>query len=486
MHTTTKKKNHYNNNNNRTNCRSQFLRHLEEIYQRELLQQQQQQQQQQALYLSASELDQEIAMIMNVGTPTTTTAQTDFANFANFDSPEALEIAVDNTSGFKIFTDDSQDDDEGEDNTAAAAAATTIDMPLPEPFSPSNQQQQRILSTSEDVSNDTPTTCNRSLLTPTKTPQQQKQRRDDGDNNTTTDGRPPKHILHQSLSLGDALSPADDDNDSPSAEQPRQPQQQSKRSSKAQYSDDYFSPSSSTGEDELKLKHLLQIPTMEELSSRRSLVPVNEETAMEDGIRRRTELQSHSITTKLCTENTNPLPPPPPLKDDDSFSTVSSFTVGPNINQKQNNQVVQDQQPRPNPPPFFWKTHPSVTMKSNQPPLQQQLKPRMRHVVPNLKRVGTIDSYSTFGGSNDAVRINQSSTPSTSSSTSSSMEDGMWIDSKPYKIHEQHQVVHQPKTLLQQQQVTTKFQEARNVANSVFSSIIGGGPQHSFGRQNYY
>jgi hypothetical protein len=530
------------NNNSRTSGPSQFLRHLEEIHERELLkqrrrqqrqQQQRQKRQQQALFLSSSELDKEIATLMKVGTATTVQRSTTttaaapngFANFANFDSPEALEIvrdihdsvspkaastldvvpaSIDGSSpssqrnnetgscGFQIFADDDDDDDThdddeedndgyGEDTAAATTTTTTTkSVPLPVPFSPDSQQQQQEGTLfASDVSNDTPTTCNRSLLTPTTNPQQKQHHisatSQDDHNNSTTDGRPPKHILHRSLSLGDALSPADDD--SPPVERPRRQEDPKRTSATLYFSDDCFGPSSSSAEDD-ELKRYLQVPTMEELSSRGSLVPVNEDTTVEHGSLSNILLQSAPVTTKVYTERTNP-PPPPPLKDDDSFSTVSSFTIGPNIHQRKNQAVQEKQLPRPTAPPFFWKTHPSVTVKINAVQQRQQLKPRMRRVVPNLKRVGTIDSYSTFGGSNDALR--PSSCPSTSSTSSSMEDDGLWIDSKPYKIHEKR---HDPPKTLLQQQVTT-FQEVRDVARSVFSSMVGG-TQYSFGRQNYY
>jgi hypothetical protein len=350
-------------------------------------------------------------------------------NFADFECAEALEASLarmdveasgDNddaeeeeldsaTCALEIFEDYSQDDEfsvrrEKTVNKEARAWQTIQNshevIEKAEALSPIPSHDPDMVL---ENSSDTPTTCNRSTLTPSATPRESI--RVQGRENFVDQGyeSPLRRILHRSLSLGDALSPGEDD--SPSRLQSPETDQ------------DHFHPPCSNDATETTPVVLLQLPHFENKSSNAVLVQETLEIAQ----------RHHRVDNEGAPQGCNTA-----ANDDNSFSTVSSFTVTSNGQQPKSQK--EEMQPRSRNcknagrhtgttttlRPFFWKTHPGVTFKSYH---FQQPKVRMRRIVPNLERVNSMDTFSTFGR-NDPP---ESSFSVNDSTTSCSKEERMHL-----------------------------------------------------------
>jgi len=132
---------------------------------------------------------------------------------------------------FTNVTDDSLDDDRGRNNNEQhddqyddivdnlrniTRPSLDRDHNVDDGFSSPPRSNQKLLTQTElnyfsNNSNDTPVTCNKSLaMTPNNEHLylSRKDEKNDGDDNDTF-GKPPKELLHHSLSLGDAISPAE-------------------------------------------------------------------------------------------------------------------------------------------------------------------------------------------------------------------------------------------------------------------------------------
>ncbi len=257
-----------------------------------------------------------------------------------------------------------------------------------EPKSPTGSLIQNQLSLYSNESNDTPLTCNRSLVSTPKNERTEETAETSAENDLYA--KPPKELFHHSLSLGDSLTPTDDN--SPG-------QMNSKDASRGEDLRNRITSNSGKSHrpprDEL---NALNLPIMDSTRRRRIETPgLNHNQDTKNVLRRVQQFeqvvspssvkQQHSVTTK----RTTPSPSPPPEDDESPISsTVSSFvystvnleppkashriSASPRFFWKTHPKPVQEEEkvsPDPLPkspeifsPAFFWKTHPRVTTKS--------------------------------------------------------------------------------------------------------------------------
>lgn len=346
----------------------------------------------------------------------------------------------------EIFSDDTQDEDDDEasmhhspkrpvsiEEEEDAPQGICINDVHPagatEALSPIAKHRRGGDDTEREESSDTPTTCNRSIATPNVTPLDsiQNQYRCSGDERGNVDnyckdgdhGKPPRGILHQSLSLGDALSPDDDDDDDDSPTKTRDAGAATLAELSNSDACSFHQPCST--ETATTSHAFLQLPDMGETTGG---ALIHQEMKVENNecrmiVRKRSNGPFVQSNTEQHTV----------ASDDTSFCTVSSFTVTSTAPQPTSMQSREKQQlisnhkksrkagtPKSIPHAFFWKTHPNVTFKSYH---FQQPKPRIRRVVPNLERVSSIDTFSTF---DRHIQPTVSSSPAGSTASSSEEE----------------------------------------------------------------
>ena len=245
-----------------------------------------------------------------------------------------------------------------------------------EPKSPTGSLIQHSYYSND--SNDTPLTCNRSLISTPKN-----ERTDETAETSAEDdlnAKPPKELFHHSLSLGDSLTPTDD----------HSPGQTNSNKRIGDSAKSHCPP-----QHEL---NALNLPIMDSTTRRRIETPgsnhnqnnknvLSRVQQFEQGISPSSAEQQHSITTKATTPSPSPTP-----EDDETpnSSTVSSFvfstveleppkanhrtSASPRFFWKTHPKTVQEEEkvssdPQPTSPEifspaFFWKTHPRVTTKS--------------------------------------------------------------------------------------------------------------------------
>jgi hypothetical protein len=242
-------------------------------------------------------------------------------------------------------------------------------------------------------SNDTPVTCNKSLiLTPNNKERlrygRKEEQQDSGDDDNDFWCRPPKEVLHTSLSLGDAISPTE--NDSPF--RPDQDQSSDEVSAEPSYGEaskhkdmsiigrdgsgngdkldhDYHRPT-----DHHSQQHKIETLKLPVMNGRRGGT-LSLSSPKENVLRRAQQFEKQqaggtSYISKYATEkvisNEKKGMSTTPQEDDDasavSSSYVSSFVFstadnGHNLDCNANHHdVVANSDP--NSPAFFWKTHP--------------------------------------------------------------------------------------------------------------------------------
>ncbi|VEU44730.1 unnamed protein product [Pseudo-nitzschia multistriata] len=295
-------------------------------------------------------------------------------------------------------------------------------------------------------SNDTPVTCNKSLVVLPTPPSPHGNGGDGeflGNSNGSLSGsgtahagdpnglfgKPPKTILHRSLSLGDALSPTEDDDGSPI-------RWHRPSGGVEEHKDDVANHPGRPSARQQQIE-LLQLPVMEE-GPRQGLPAgfVGESGPGGQGSGLHTNAPAHHglAATRIRDEN-----------DDVSAltsSTVSSFVFSRVSQQSETTWSLLRQQHRPagrDAPEavrrgFFWKTRPCVTVKSYR--FQQ---PRPRHQPTQLVQVGA----ATAAAAASSLRGRQ---PPLSPSTPALHPDvlrKMTVGSQPFPVAATNRVVNQ-------------------------------------------
>ena len=283
-----------------------------------------------------------------------------------------------------------------------------------EPKSPKQAPIQHEFSQYSNDSNDTPVTCNKSLiLTPNNNNNERLCLRTDQAVTSSSDdfyAKPPKELFHRSLSLGDSLSPTEDDSPcSPDMtvgeSSPGEASPKNKATNDSGYNTHRPNRPPQRKPDALKL------PIMDTRRRRRTLTPESRSKDNNKNVLRRVEQFEKGFTASPATQQNPKSTRTLPSQERDSpvSSTVSSFVfstdengpessranrrmASPSFFWKTHPKTPEEKETRQQPPnvvspepilpAFFWKTHPRVTIKSYH---FQQRRTIVRKVNPNLE-----------------------------------------------------------------------------------------------------
>ena len=270
-----------------------------------------------------------------------------------------------------------QFDDQNEQDNLNPTQINASAFPLSEwesPPSPKPLIHKELSQYSQD-SNDTPRTCNKSLILTPKN-QERLSIESSSENNEDLFGKPPKELFHRSLSLGDSLSPTDDD--SPpcrssgnfSGESHPNTQQQQQQHQKYQYQslDTLNLPAMDAKRHSTDKNKTLMVQHTEKMNSRRHSA---------DNKNLMVQPMEENVATTRDRSNSNSNSNSPQSDGSPLSSTVSSFVFstadGNQAKQQQRRRVVS---PEATSPGFFWKTHPKGD-DQRQPPAPQHSKPEI-------------------------------------------------------------------------------------------------------------
>jgi len=218
-------------------------------------------------------------------------------------------------------------------------------------------------------SNDTPRTCNKSLILTPKN-QERPSIESSSENNEDLFGKPPKELFHRSLSLGDSLSPTEDDSpcrssgNSSGESHPSLQQQQQTQQYKYQSLDTLNLPAMNARRHSSDKNKNLMVQNTEKTNSRRH--SSDKKNLMVQ------PMENDKPTTPDRSNSNSPQSEGSPLS-----STISSFVFstadGNQAKQQHRRRVVS---PEATSPGFFWKTHPKGD-DQRQPPAPQRSKPEI-------------------------------------------------------------------------------------------------------------
>ena len=233
-----------------------------------------------------------------------------------------------------------------------------------EPTTPTRSIIQQEFSHYSNDSNDTPLTCNKSLI---MTPKNERPNIA-AETNTEDDfyAKPPKELFHHSLALGDSLTPTEDDSPSHNNSIAAFPSETFQNKNK--------NNSSVSNRPPQQRLEALNLPTIEPTRSRvRTGTPNLSFMDRNQSILRRVQQFEKGFSARQANqpkqETTNPSPSPSLPQDENSpnSSTVSSFVFSTDglESSKANGRTSAS-------PSFFWKTHPKTTKEKGTPPPQPQ------------------------------------------------------------------------------------------------------------------
>ncbi|KAG7365240.1 hypothetical protein IV203_038443 [Nitzschia inconspicua] len=394
--------------------------------------------QQSRSHLSTQELNHEISKCL----PSRNDRLPVVVNFADFDCDAALEAVsrrreaisddhpnhseltnVGSNEDLQIFSDDTPDEvDETEStkNIMVQSLGGQLDAPMVVQNLPLTPMQDECGRLKTDDSSDTPTTCNRSLLSPQSGKAMELAQSKYGQSTSShcsddledkNAGKPPRRLMQKSLALGDALSP---DDESPHL----------KEGHDVITNEANASTLTTTGHAHNYTQSRNDFLQLSDIGEKKSQARLLREEKKVDTIDRsagphQDARPTMQIKGRLSQENVR-------NDEDGSFSSVSSFSVTSTDVKSSSPQLVHKESDRrkssltrnmvnkgnqPTPRPFFWKTHPPVTFKSYH---FQQPKPKMRRVIPAIEQVNSMDSFSTFGNPTTTTKSLLSSSPARS------------------------------------------------------------------------